>query len=148
MTAPAYMQAPWFDLLRQQCERLSQTAIARELGVSTAAINQVLRGGGLYGSGQASTALIAERVTHTFGRYVCPYLTEEAGGAEVWISAEQCRFYAHRPAPVGQPIAMRHWQACRQCPHAAASAPPQPKPVRHRAPKTKPADSEVNRDAD
>jgi hypothetical protein len=37
-------------------------------------LSLVLNGGGLYGSGRASTERIAERVIHTYGRYICPHL--------------------------------------------------------------------------
>ncbi|MVT28770.1 hypothetical protein GO496_10545 [Acidovorax citrulli] len=39
------------------------------------------------------------------------------------ITAEACRDFAHCGPPTGRPRAMQHWQACRKCPHAAASAP-------------------------
>ncbi|MCB1998418.1 MAG: hypothetical protein KDG57_21530 [Rhodoferax sp.] len=127
-----YMQEPWFVLLVSQCEQRPRSAVARLLGLSPATLSQVLNASGLYGTGAASTTRIADKVVHTFGRYPCPHLTAEEGGAPQVITAEQCRAWAHRPAPTGSPRAMQHWQACRQCPHAAHTAPPQPKPVIHR----------------
>ncbi|SDD57070.1 hypothetical protein SAMN05192589_107138 [Paracidovorax valerianellae] len=124
-----YMQQPWFALLSSRCEGAKRTDVARQLGISGAALSQVLNGSGKYGEGKASTAHIASRVEHTFGRYTCPHLTEEAGGEPQAVSAEQCRAFAHRSPPTGSPRAMQHWQACRQCPHKAASAPPQQRPV-------------------
>ncbi|MCD6663488.1 MAG: hypothetical protein LT082_08820 [Comamonas sp.] len=135
-----YMSEPWYALLRDQCQRRSQTAVAIELGISVSTVNQVLRCGGLYGSGQADTTRIANRVIHTYGRYPCPYLTQENGGEPVVITAEQCRAYAHRPAPT-TPREMQHWQACRTCEHFIASAPPAVTTVR----KTK-AQKETTRD--
>lgn len=141
---PAYMAEPWFALLRAQVQRASGVAIAAQLGISPAALSQVLNAGGEYGRGAASTARIASRVEHTFGRYVCPHLSEEAG-VEVLITAERCRAIAHVPAPTGSPRAMQHWQACHRCAHRAASAPPVPKPPRPRKPRsTQAAPSTVN----
>ena len=131
MTCP-YMSAPWFALLRQRCEGAVQTHIARQLGISATTLNMVLNGTGPYGSGAAKTDRVADRVLHTFGRYPCPHLTEEAGGEERVVTAEQCRAYAHRPAPTAGPRDMQHWQACRQCKHLAASAPPMPRAVQRR----------------
>ena len=133
---PAYMQEQWFLMLQKRALEVSRTKVATELGVSVPMVSQVLNGSGLYGSGQASTARIADKVVHTFGRYVCPHLTAEEGGVEQIVTADECRVYAHRPAPVGSPRAMQHWQECRRCPHFAASAPVVPKPVRPRKEKS------------
>ncbi|MFC2588542.1 MAG: hypothetical protein ACFNZS_00960 [Ottowia sp.] len=134
MSAAEYKRKTWFALLVSRCESTPRAKVARQLGVSPATVSQVLNGSGLYGSGQASTEHIAERVVHTFGRYPCPYLTEEAGGVEQVITAAQCRAYAHRPAPTGSPRDMQHWQACRQCSHAEHSAPPAPREIKPRKP--------------
>ncbi len=128
MSAATYMQEPWFALLRERSHGTPRVRIAKELGVSGAALSQVLNGSGLYGTGEASTARIADRVIHTFGRYPCPHLSTEAGHTQV-ITAEQCRVFAHRPAPTASPRDIQHWQACRQCPHREASAPPIPREV-------------------
>ncbi|MFT4243536.1 MAG: hypothetical protein QM569_14785 [Acidovorax sp.] len=126
MTLPAYMEEPWFALLKSRTEGQQRVQIAKLLGISPATLSQVLNGGGEYGKGKASTAHVADKVLHTFGRYVCPHLTEEAGGEPQVITAEQCRTRAHGSVPT-TPSAARHWQACRQCPHKAASAPPVPR---------------------
>ena len=124
MSQPAYMSAQWFALLVAQVSPpgVVHARIARQLGISAGALSQVLNATGLYGTGQANTSRIASRVIHTYGRYPCPYLTDEAGGQEQVITAEQCRTYAHRPAP-GSPREMKHWQACNACLHKAACAP-------------------------
>lgn len=128
MTQRPYMQEPWFLLLTDRCKGAVRARIAAQLGVSNTALSMVINGTGPYGDGSASTARFAERVVHTFGRYACPHLTAEAGGEECVITADQCRGYAHRPPPTGSPRAMQHWQACRQCHHREASAPPVEKP--------------------
>ena len=120
---PPYMSESWFELLQQRTEGQQRTQVAKTLGISPATLSQVLNGSGEYGKGTASTARVADKVVHTFGRYVCPHLTEEAGGVSQEVTADQCRAHAHRSAP-STPRDMRHWQACNQCPHKAASAPP------------------------
>lgn len=131
-TAP-YQDEPWFKLLKDRCTALPRAKVAELLGLSAPTLSQVLNASGKYGTGEASTERVASRVTHTFGRYECPHLTEQAeAGTRVSVTADECRFYAHRPAPIGSPRDIQHWQACRQCPHKAASAPPQPREVKPR----------------
>jgi transcriptional regulator with XRE-family HTH domain len=138
MSVLAYQREPWFSMLldRAQAPGAVRAHIARQLGISPAALSQVLNGSGAYGSGAASTSRIADRVQRTFGRYPCPHLTAESSGDERVITAEQCRAFAHRPAPTASPRDMQHWQACRQCPHREASAPPAPKEPQRRARRT------------
>ena len=125
MTPPlSYQQEPWFALLLSRTQGTPRNQIVKQLGISPATLSQVLNGSGEYGKGKASTARIADKVLHTFGRYTCPHLTEEAGGEPQTVTAEQCRAFAHSPPPTGSPRAMQHWQACRRCPHREASAPP------------------------
>lgn len=129
-----YTQAPWFALLQDACSRMQRKDVAAALGVSPPAISQVLNQSGKYGTGEASTTKLADRVVHTFGRYTCPHLSEQNNDERV-ITAEQCREYAHRPAPAASPRDMQHWQACNQCPHKANTA---PKVVREFKPRPKP----------
>lgn len=126
MSQPSYMAAPWFALLTGACEASNRSLVATALAVSPPVISQVLNGSGKYGTGQASTDKLAERVLHTYGRYACPHLTEQQGEATV-VTADECRAYAHRPAPAGSPRDMQHWQACLQCPHKAHTAPAVPR---------------------
>lgn len=136
-----YMTEQWFDLLRDACKRLARKDVAEAIGVSAPVVSQALNGSGKYGSGQASTDKLAQKVMHTFGQYKCPHLSEQAtDGQAVIITAEQCRGYAHRDAPTASARDMRHWQACNSCPHKALTAPPQPREVkpRKRAEETQP----------
>jgi hypothetical protein len=129
------MAQPWFSLLSERCANSTRLNVSVMLGISPAALSQVLNGSGKYGTGEAKTDRIADRVLHTFGRYVCPHLTEQAEvGEEVVITADQCRVYAHRGAPIGSPRELQHWQSCQKCPHKDASAPPQPREVKPRQP--------------
>lgn len=118
-----YKTEPWFALLQTACQSQQRQKVAEILGVSPPLLSQVLNGSGKYGMGEASTTRLADRVTHTFGRYECPHLSEQAGASHVITSAE-CRAFAQRPAPSGSPRDMQHWQACNACPHKAHTAPP------------------------
>lgn len=139
MTAPSmsYKNAPWFALLQAAVTSKPRKEVADLLGVSAPLVSQVLNGSGKYGTGRASTDALAEKVIHTFGRYACPHLSEQSGfGPESRvITAEECRGYAHRPAPTGSPRDMQHWQACQRCPHKAASAPPVERESKPRKPR-------------
>lgn len=133
----SYQKEPWFALLQTATKSHPRKDIAALLGVSAPTVSQVLNASGKYGTGAASTVKLGERVIHTFGRYECPHLTEQAGEAKV-ITADVCRTFAHRAAPTGSPRDMQHWQACQACPHKAASAPPVPRESKPRkaAPET------------
>lgn len=126
--SPAYMLEPWYELLRTACAGSSRSALAQQLGVAAPTISLVLNGRGLYGTGAASTARIAERVVHLLGSYACPHLSEQHG-TEWVITGAQCRAYAHRAPPTGSPRDLAHWQACRSCMHRPLSAPPPPRVV-------------------
>lgn len=126
-----YQNEPWFALLKGVCERMQRKQVAATLGVSAPTLSQVLNASGKYGTGEAGTDKVAERVIHHFGRYECPYLTEQNGHSEV-IDADTCRTHAHRSAPVGSPRAMQHWQACNQCVHKQHTAPHEPRAVKPR----------------
>ena len=133
MSKPEYMAMPWYALLRDRCSASNQTKVSEQLGVSRAAVCCVVNGIGPYGDGSASTARIADRVLHTFGRYECPHLTEQAEpGERVVVTADQCRAFAHRVVPVGSPRELQHRQASRRGPHTAASAPPVERPAKPR----------------
>lgn len=124
MNLRPYMADAWFGLLKARCQGAVQSTVARQIGISPTALSMIVNGTGPYGDGTASTTRIADKVIHTFGRYACPHLTAEGVGEDVVITADQCRAYAHRPAPTSSPRDMQHWQACRQCHHREASAPP------------------------
>jgi hypothetical protein len=141
-----YKSEPWFALLEGAAKSMSRQGAANALGVSAPVVSQVLNGSGKYGSGEASTQHLAEKVIHTFGRFACPHLSEESGcGPEaVVITAEQCRSYAHRAAPTGSPREMKHWQACNTCVHKAHTAPPVARAVKPRKARTDTTEQEVS----
>jgi transcriptional regulator with XRE-family HTH domain len=139
MSKTTYITQPWFDLLVSANRTLSRIKMAELLGVSAPQLSQVLNVSGKYGSGEASTAKLAAKVLHVFGRYECPHLTAQQG-TSIELSAAQCRAYAHRTAPTGSPRDMQHWQACNACPHKTHTVPPQPRTVVPRGPKGAAAD--------
>lgn len=141
----SYKKEPWFALLQATAQTLNRAKVAGLLGVSAPTISQVLNGSGKYGDGTASTDNLADKVIHTFGRYPCPHLSEQTGFGDkaVEVTADQCRAYAHRPAPAGSPGDMQHWQACNRCPHKAHTAPPTAREVKPR----KPRNQETSHDA-
>lgn len=126
-----YKNTAWYQLLADATGRMQKQQVASALGVSAPLLSQVMNGSGKYGTGEAGTTKLAERVLHTFGRYTCPHLSEQHG-TPTEVSATQCRGHAHRPAPAGSPRDMQFWQACNACPHKAHSAPPLPREVKPR----------------
>lgn len=131
-----YRNEPWFTLLQQRTQAMSRKDVALALGVSAPVVSQVLNGSGKYGSGEASTAKLADKVIHTFGRFECPHLSEQGSGEPVVITAEQCRGYSHRPVPTGSPRDMQHWQSCNSCPHKAHTAPVSQREIKPRKGRT------------
>ena len=129
-----YKTAPWFALLEGACQHMPRQQVALALGVSAPLVSQVLNGSGKYGTGEAGTDKLAEKVIHTFGRYACPHLSAQSGFGDksIEVTAEECRAYAHRPAPTGSPRDMQHWQACNACPHKAHTTRPAPREVKPR----------------
>lgn len=131
-----YRDEQWYEVLQVALNGKQRKTVAEELGISAPALSQVLNRSGKYGSGKASTDRIAERVVHVYGRYECPYLSEQAGEPRI-VTGDDCRLYAHRQPPVGSPRDMQHWQACNSCMHKAACAPmPPAEPPKPRKPRT------------
>lgn len=102
----------WLDELRKECEASSQAKVAERLGVSTAMINQVLRG-----KYKCSTARLAERVRgELLNKTVkCPVM--EIGV----ITVRRCQDFQVRPLSTINPTQGRLWIACRKCPHSDPS---------------------------
>jgi hypothetical protein len=132
-----YQNEPWFALLQAACESNKRQKVAEMLGVSAPLVSQVLNGSGKYGTGEADTRKLGNRVIHTFGRYECPYLSEQQG-EPTFINAPDCTVNAHRPPPAGSPRDMQFWQACNACKHKASSAPPVVREVIPRKGRSKP----------
>jgi len=105
----------WLELLRAEVAASSVAATARRIGVSRPALSQVLNACGPYGTGRASVAGIADRVSQMLGCVACPFLSEFKGES-VLISRVQCRRVALKEsAPLNSPRELRHWRACQGC---------------------------------
>ena len=96
----------WIALLRAEVARTSVAAVARLLGYSRPAISGVLNG-----TYRGGTENIARRVLRKLaGRIACPH----AGRA---LAADECRRWRTRPMPMGSAADLKHWRACKVCPH-------------------------------
>jgi len=105
----------WLELLRAEVAASSVAAAARRIGVSRSALSQVLNQCGPYGTGRASVAGIADRISQMLGCVTCPFLSEFKGEA-VLISRVQCRRVALKAtAPLNSPRELKHWRACQTC---------------------------------
>lgn len=106
VTSPA-AEADWIAALRVQCKRTSQGKVARVLGISSAVVNQLLRGRYDHDTGRLEV-----RVRGEFMRAVvtCPVLGE--------ISTRRCQDEQARPFSAMSPITADLYQACRGgCPN-------------------------------
>lgn len=82
-------------------------AVATQIGFSRSALSTFLAG--KYPA--ASTdRLEAAILKHLADRHTCPHLRRE-------VSPAECSGFANRPMPMSNPAALRHWQACQDCPH-------------------------------
>jgi len=107
----------WLELLRAEVAASSVTATAGRIGVSRSALSQVLNGCGPYGTGRASVAGIAHKVLLHLSAVTCPFLSE-FHGEPTRLLRVQCREVACRQTPpINSARDLRHWRACRACPH-------------------------------
>lgn len=82
-------------------------ALADELNMSRTTISLVLSG--KYG---ADTSKIEAAVMAAYtDRVACPHLDKS-------ISQTDCAGFSKRLMPISNPPALRHWTACRACPHS------------------------------
>lgn len=99
-------------LLASRVETLgSKAAVAKELGVARTAVSQAL-----VGKYPANAARLAAKILSRYAdALTCPFLGRVIPQAE-------CREWQKRPFPTGSPAAVKHWQACRNCPNRADDA--------------------------
>jgi len=79
---------------------------ARRLGLSRAAVSQLLAGQYQSRSADGPEATILARLD----RFHCPALGRP-------IDRATCDGHAQRPAPTSSPAALAHWRTCRRCPN-------------------------------
>ncbi len=104
----AYAIEPWFEVLRAECERTTQAAVADRIGMSATVVNQVLNGkypGRLDNVRQrVEGALMAQTVT-------CPVLGE--------LRRHECLDHQKRPFAATNSVRVMMYRACRDgCPHS------------------------------
>jgi len=100
--------ADWIKILRDECERTSQTKVAARLGVSDSSVNQLLKG-----SYKASTKRLEARVRGELMKetVTCPVLGE--------ISSKRCQDHQARPFATTNPTRVALYMACRKgCKHS------------------------------
>jgi len=95
----------WVEALAAACDASSGRAVAVRLGVSPAAVCRVL------GASYGNTAGIERRVRRLLmaTRVVCPVCGE--------IEVETCRTHQSRPFTAVNPLFVRLFRACPNCPH-------------------------------
>ena len=103
-----YMKAPWFADLARAIEATNKTVVAAKMGVNRSTLSAVVNGIGEYGKGTASTAKFQRQFQWAFGQMPCTYTGKN-------IDISYCRQHALVPAPMHNPMALRHWQGCQKC---------------------------------
>ncbi|MDD9911631.1 MAG: helix-turn-helix transcriptional regulator [Alphaproteobacteria bacterium] len=96
----------WLEVLKQQVEVSSQAAVARKLGISPSALNQVLKG--TYKASSINIE-VAVRSVYMGDTIACPILDE--------IPVTACLAYQKKPFNASNHLKARLFKACRTCPH-------------------------------
>lgn len=110
----------WIDVLRAEAAKPKRTkqAIAAELDVSRTAISLLCTG--TYNEKAKSKldklqAKIAHKVMALYGAQVwCPHLRNA-------IAPSVCEAHHTAPMSTSDPVKLRQWAACRQCPQKTAT---------------------------
>lgn len=103
------MPDPIVNMIEQGAARHgSIAAFARVCGYSRAALSR--RKSGTYGQGCARLDAAIMAAMHSV---VCPHLGQT-------ITTKACAGFRGRPMPRSNPDDLRHWSACRACPHGGA----------------------------
>ena len=100
--------ADWLVVLAQACDRDTQVAVSKLLGISATAVNTVLRG--RYGAATTRVeALVRGRLMA--GKVICPEMGE--------LATDLCREWQGRAARVAiNNLQRRMRAACRACPQS------------------------------
>ena len=98
----------WIASLRSECERTTQTAVARRLGCSPSTVNQLLKGTYKGDLVRFETIVRGELMRETVS---CPVLFE--------ITKRRCLDEQSRPFAATNPQRVATWRACRSgCPQS------------------------------
>jgi len=102
-------QQEWVEELRRQCMATSQRKVAEKLGISPAAVNQLLAGK-YPGDLRAMEARV--RGVYLAGVVDCPVLGE--------LSSKHCLDWQRKPFAATNPIRVQMYRACRDgCPNSS-----------------------------
>ena len=106
----------WVDVLRAEAGKPKRTKkdIADELGVSRTAISLICDGKYSAKMDKVSAKLAPKVMAMYACKMWCPYLHSD-------LTPESCRHHASAPMPTSDPDKLRHWAACRNCPHNPVS---------------------------
>lgn len=98
------------ELLKEAVEAHGQSTVARQIGYSPSAVNQVLKG-----KYKGSVDGIMQRVAEVYGTgtVLCPVLGE--------ILLSRCAEERKKPFAPSSPVRAQLWQACRTCRHRRQS---------------------------
>jgi hypothetical protein len=96
----------WILVLAEQCDRSSQSSVAKQLDVSPAMINQTLKN-----AYKGNLSRLETRVRGEFMKEVvmCPVLGE--------ISSRDCLDHSGRKFSATNPLRVQLYKACRGCPN-------------------------------
>lgn len=101
----------WVEVLAMECDRMgSQSAVAREISYSPAAVNQTLKAS--Y-KGDLKSVEKAVRGAFLHDTVACPVLGD--------IEGHICLEHQRKPFANTNPIRVRMFKACRQCQHRRES---------------------------
>ncbi|GHB24174.1 helix-turn-helix domain-containing protein [Salinicola rhizosphaerae] len=95
----------WVRLLAAEVEASNMTRTGERIGMSRSAVSLALAN--RYPS--PNTAGVEQRVIDALDGMNCP-------AQEAVINTDQCRTYRRRAAPTHNPMAMRSWLTCQNCP--------------------------------
>lgn len=103
---PPSNQPDWLQVLAEECDRTSQSTVARRLNVSPAAVSQLLKG-----TYSADTTRMEDRVRGELMRETvpCPVLGD--------LGKRQCLDEQAKPY-YANPLRSALFKACKSCPYA------------------------------
>lgn len=100
------MTSDWLDVLRRECARSSQSAVARRLGKSQALISLLLAGKYTRDTSRIEAAVRSRLLPATVS---CPVLGE--------IDGATCLDWRTKELASTSSFRTRMWRACRGCKH-------------------------------
>lgn len=98
----------WIEVLREAARVRTQSAVARQLGVSSAMVNQVLKG--VYKGNLARLQMLVEGALME-QTVACPVLGD--------LPSDRCEWYQRAPFHATNPVRVALYRACRSgCCHS------------------------------